>query len=406
MHSLTFESLPLPERNRAVLNYLSSSIFGDVSWKRKAVEFAAKLLTTGPKDALLAAKINLRYVTLCQLYPTQFTRREMVTLPDASLQSSPCYNAHKADELLSKVQGLMYEDNLPLAYDLLDQFKPLRVIKISKISSEEKRKMQKIHIYKQRVLRFAGEFQEARENLNLLDTIDLSPELVPGYFTDMAILSSELGDAGDIYRYPIKFSTDLKATKRMSLGAAGVALAQGLQLVEGSQGFLEQARTTYTSLGSTYKDMPVRGRASCFRYITVSIGLAICAHFQFREDRTQLVDIVSHWESAFQVTEKMRIEIPMEVTFLQMIIYYSQSDLFHLRGSTTQAKRILEEARKLYQRCGRRFYWQFLGSSWFDIVGAWVKQHGYNPLDEMKYEGYLEKQRARGFPHKLHSTRA
>ena len=423
------EELSPLDVEQVVLVCLSSSEFGDLEWKLRVLSDAEKIMEASRANPLLSGKLRHRRRVLSRLYPTQvesYPQFDIIALSDGS--------SNLGEVKLFHVQLLIDRDELSRAWHELKKFTPL-----DPPSTEDRRVMQKITLFRQRICHFAGDFPAAlRFSAELQQAGDMFKEVVPSFFTEVMAVRCELGDFDEaMSMLPSLFREvgqainmqapgsnfvpqswkDLKAIgRRYSLAAAGAYFTKGLRtLVNGhgldaAQPSLCTSREIYESLEQEYMGYSNPGTAASIRHFSVLAGLAMIVHLECQFGVTNKWEIaLRSWESASEVaTLRLGPNFRNEIEPLRMIIAYSKSHVARMLGLSTDAVKLNKEAKILYERTGRSFNWLALGSIWFDVVGDWIERielNGFCRISKLRFKDYMEKQRRTGFPYKENSSR-
>lgn len=365
-------------------------------------------------DSLLSAKLRFRRVVLCYLYPTQFddAYRRSIELGLSPTDSSS--NAFLAENILFRVQVMIYRDELSRAWHELQNMIPLDANR-----PEERRLLQKKICFQIKICLFAGEFGDGKKILEQLNEWSpISRSLQPQYFSYLVSANCECGAIGAaIETIPVCnfvdqpwLSLGVKG-RRASLAAAGTHLMNGLWILKNGKGFSEaqpyllKAKAIYEALDKEYSKISNGSLGLAIRQFSVSAGLAMIAHLEWRFTTTIREETaLSYWRAAFDLGEKSRRNLG-GTPFPQMIISYTMCDITSQLGLREETVGLMNTAKSLYQYTGRQFHDYALGSIWFDMVQEWNAGNGLGRISELFYDDYMTEQRKSGFPYGKDSIR-
>jgi hypothetical protein len=309
---------------------------------------------------------------------------------------------------------MIYRDELSRAWQELRNMRPLNADR-----PEERRLLQKKTCFQIKICLFAGEFGHGKQ---LLEQLSKSPPISqivqPQYFSYLVSANCECGAIGaametipscNFVDQPF-LSLGVKG-RRASLAAAGTHLMDGLWILKNGKEFSEaqpcllKAKAIYEAINTEYSKVSNASLGLAIRQFSVSAGLAMIAHLEWRFTIAVTGETaLSYWRAAFVLAEKSMRNLG-GTPFPQMIIAYTICDIKCQLGSREETLRLMNTVRSLYQSTGRQFHDYALGSIWFDMVQEWNAGNGLGRISELFYDEYIIEQRKSGFPYRKDSIR-
>lgn len=364
-------------------------------------------------DSLLSAKLRFRRLVLCYLYPTQFGDAYRHSIELGLSPTDLSSNAFLAENILFRVQVMIYRDELSSAWHELQNMIPLDPNR-----PEEGRLLQKKLCFQIKICLFAGEFGDGKKLLEQLSKSPISRSLQPQYFSYLVSANCECGAIGAAMEtIPVCNFVDQPwqslgvRGRRVSLAAAGTHLMNGLWILKYGKGFsdaqpwLLKAKAIYEAIDKVYSKISNASLGLAIRQFSVSAGLAIIAHLEWRFTTTVRGETaLSYWRAAFDLGEKSRRNLG-GTPFPQMIISYTICDITSQLGLRETTVELMDMAKSLYQYTGRQFHDYALGSIWFDMVQEWNAENGLGRISELFYDDYMTEQRKSRFPYGKDSIR-
>jgi hypothetical protein len=365
-------------------------------------------------DSLLSAKLRFRRLVLCYLYPTQSKDVYPCNIELGLSPTDLSSNAFLAENILFRVQVMIYQDELSRAWHELQNMIPLDANR-----PEERRVLQKKICFQIKICLFAGEFVDGKRLLEQLNGWSPTSRSVrPKYFSYLVSANCECGaiDAA-METIPVCNFVDQSwlglgvKGRRASLAAAGTHLMNGLWILKNGKGFDEaqpcllKAKAIYEAIDKVYSKISNASLGLAIRQFSVSAGLAMIAHLEWRFTTTVRGETaLSYWRAALDAGEKSWRNLG-GTPFPQMIISYTICDITSRLGSWEETIGLMNTAKLLYQATGRQFQYLALGSIWFDMVQEWNAGNGLGRISELSYEDYMTEQRKGGFPYGKDSIR-
>ncbi|PVH70694.1 hypothetical protein DL98DRAFT_521481 [Cadophora sp. DSE1049] len=389
----------LQQRKLIIPVCLSSSGFGSLDWKCRVLDTAEKIIKTCEAHSLSSARLQLRRIVLRRLYYSEEPKEFPMHLGS---------NIFKGEMTLVRVQQRLYRDELFQSWQELESWQPVDSMRAG---AEEELILQKKLLLQTRVCRFAGEFSTAKNFLCTLKTLGLCRGIAPYYFTEFVSVFCEAGDVeaaintlpstGNFWGEGWIAGT---VGRRASHAAAGTHLMTGLWKLKShgldhALGPLREAKAIYQALSKVYLEVPNIGLNSSIRHFSISAGLAMIAHMEWRFTNTVTgQEALDFWQTAMKLG-KASGKILGGSPFPEMIILYSMCDVASRLGLEDWTTHMMDEAGSLYQKTGRQFQYLALGTIWFDLVQEWNAENGLSGMSELCFEDYMAEQRARGFPY-------
>lgn len=374
---------------------------------------AERIIGASEADSLLSAKLRFRRLVLSYIYPAQF--RDAYTF-NIKLDLSPTNvssNAFLAENILFRAQVMIYRDELSRAWQELEN-----MIRLDPDRPEERRVLQKKICFQIKIRRFAGEFLDAKMSLEELNKSPRCRSVQPRYFSLLASVNCECGEIKaamdtipncDFEEQPW---LDLGIRgRRVSLAAADTRLMSGLWMLKNGKGFDEvrpwllRAKAIYEAVNKVYSKILNASLSLSIRQFSVSAGLAMIAHLEWRFESNITGEVaLSYWRAALDVGERSMRNLG-GLPFHRMIISYTMCDITSHLGLEEETIRLMDTAKSLYQETGRQFQYLALGSVWFDMVQEWNAGNGLDRISELIYEDYMTEQRKGRFPYGMNSIR-
>ncbi|KAI9726529.1 MAG: hypothetical protein M1834_009016 [Cirrosporium novae-zelandiae] len=392
------KELPLAQ---AAEVYISSSYFSTADWKQKAIKTAEKIMKTQINDPDLCARVKLRKKALSRIF--LFEPRERVDQSECNLgRVDKRSNAYFGESVLFNVQELIDRNELRSARSEIERYKPLDAANISTL--------EQIQIYEAlfmlgKIDRFGGQFRLAEQQFQELLTADPSRSgMLCRVVSHLSAVQCELCKATSAVKLVLSELENLKCYqslengngKRLRLALADAYLMQALwtvvhagvaliisghiSLPKDTRDSLASAKVIYERLRETYQKIHKLGKVGKMNLFWVSAGLAIIAHVEGR-----LEAALALWENASDAAE----DCNWAPGYVEMIIAYSKSELSYRLGRFTDAYNLEQNARDLYKKTGRRYYFIGLGSVWPDLIGNLVEHGGGNRVIPRQDQGSL-----------------
>jgi hypothetical protein len=168
---------------------------------------------------------------------------------------------------------------------------------------------------------------------------------------------------------------------------------------------LRHAKSIYEALNKVYLGESNPGLVDSIRHFSVSAGLAMIAHAEWRFANTVTCDeALSYWKTALSLGQKSGEDLS-GTSFIEMIISYTMCDITSVMGLRDKTTEFLNTATSLYKMTGRQFHYLALGSIWFDLVRIWNAGHGLSQISELDCDNYIVEQGRGGFPYAKNSIR-
>ena len=366
-------------------------------------------MRAGQGNPLLSAKIRLRRKVLVMQDSTE-VENYLDSVFDGVSRTNPTSNAFFGQVILCKVQVMIDQNKHTCAWQELEKFKPWNP---TNPSTEERRILQTITLLRHKISRFLGDMPTAARFLEKMDDRKLFKRVVPGYMSSAVAVCCELGKFHTARRllpegqYIDQPWADLKAKgRRVSIAAAGTYFMEGLWMLVVDKRELADAQTLFSNAEAIYKHLEKvylntsnPGKGATIRHFAASAGLAVMSHLASRYGADiKLEEVLSNWQSAWTVAERLGNFFSHKPGFPEMIISYSMTDVLKRLGRLSEATEKLNLAKNLYETTGRQFQWLALGSIWFDMVGDWIESDGWCRICKLRYDDYLEGQRP-SFPY-------
>ncbi|KAI2776417.1 hypothetical protein F4815DRAFT_484673 [Daldinia loculata] len=339
---------------------LSTSYFGNKSWKYTAMEIAARAVKGAeglPYGAVLAARVQVRRATLADLYEEASQSYETITFPISDHRS----NAFSADLAILKARGCIRLNALASALRYLASFKSSWGGVVSSLGLVQE---SKVALMRARILRFEGRFQESYD---LLRSLRLTDNKVVSLLGTILCELQRCEEGIELLDAQVKNRTDLRGMKRVKIALGNAYLIWSMQ--KSLQGLpldwrsLQIAQDIFQELAhsaavATYFDK--------IDHLSILFGLAIVHHMNGRVDSA-----LAAWEKALTTSRAY-----LNTGYTDMIISCSNSELEARRGAMAQANAQGDYAETLFARTGRQHHFAGLGSVWPDLISKWLVSHG------------------------------
>ncbi|KAF2180925.1 hypothetical protein K469DRAFT_266925 [Zopfia rhizophila CBS 207.26] len=370
---------------RIVNMLLSASYFLEVDWKKKVLDTASRLLK--PQDQSLA-RIKLRRVALSRICNKATPEQQINQLGELSSEFRPVdkrSNADLGEILLLQARVLVDLQRHRHAFSVLEAFMPWDS---EEISTLEQIVMNDITLIRGEILRYEGNFREARDRfMQLLGQVPTPPKVT----TQLGAVSCELGNFDPVIE---TLTNELKAlemagsimdsrnAKRLQLGLADAHLFKAIRLDSihglGSElreitESIKQARRILESLEEKFKNTDKLRKVGKINRFRILAALAILEHLQGSP-----ILALARWDEAQAASR----DCGWSEGYSDMIVMYSKCELMCRLGNTHESEYLLQKALQLYQTTGRQYHFTGLGSVWPDYVSNVMRfRHGSRALD-------------------------
>ncbi|TAQ85253.1 hypothetical protein B7494_g6415 [Chlorociboria aeruginascens] len=391
------------EREQIILSCLLSSFFGPLAGKWKVLEVTEKIVGIHDADSLLWERLQFRRIVMHRLY--NFTGPEEVPIYRTS-------HALAGEMILFRAQLLIYQDQLPLAWQELALWNPRQP------ETPEQGYIRQMKVSLQvRICRFAGNYLHAKQLLHKLEGEGLCNGIEHHYFADYISVYGETGEV-ELAARAIPSGNFLEeglglTGLRVSHVAASTYLLRGLWMLKRMDGVdlleldradfhLKRAKAIYRALEEKYPHPTAVSLVGSIRHFSIVAGLAMVAHVESRffPEVSTYEEALSYWKIALSEGRSLieKLGGKSDGSFLEMIISYSMCDLTNQLGLREGAIKLMEKTKLFYRITGRQFQYVALGGVWFDLVQRWISWGGLTPISDMNFHFYVVEQRKSRFP--------